>query len=86
MLRQLSESVSVVMSFDAKLRRVRPLSLTFGGQNYPILNVGLHHTYLTGTTLQHVFSVVSQSLFFRLRLDTSSLDWTLEEISDGLPD
>jgi hypothetical protein len=46
----------------------------------------LHHTFRSGRTLFHVFSVASKSLFFRLVLNTDTLFWRLEEISDGLPD
>jgi hypothetical protein len=46
----------------------------------------LHHTFKSGRILFHVFSVASKSLFFRLVLNTDTLFWRLEEISDGLPD
>jgi hypothetical protein len=52
----------------------------------PVLQVGLRHTYREGITRHHVFSVVSSSLFFRLNLNADNLSWTLEEVSDGLPD
>jgi hypothetical protein len=45
----------------------------------------MHHTIREGRTLFHIFSVSSQDLFFRLKLDTDNLFWTLEEIADGLP-
>lgn len=79
MLQRLSEQVKVVLGEI-------PLSVTWAGHDYPVTSLGLHHTYLQGQALQHVFSVVSRDLFFRLRLDTVSLRWTLEEVSDGLPD
>ena len=53
---------------------------------YPIVKVGLHHTFRQGRTLYHVFSVTSKTLLFRLVLNTETLNWRLEEISDGLPD
>lgn len=55
------------------------------GRVYPVLKVGLHHTYRQGRDLFHVFSVSSINIFFRISLDTTTLHWTLEEISDGLP-
>jgi hypothetical protein len=79
MIQKLSEPVRVV--FD-----LVPLSLTWAHQDYSIIQVGLHHTYLKGQALQHIYSVVAGDLFFRLRLDTTTLHWTLEEVSDGLPD
>lgn len=73
----LSEPVSVTFN---KI----PTTITWAGRDYPVSQLGLHHTYLQGRTLQHIYSVLAGGLFFRLRLDTASLHWTLEEISDGL--
>lgn len=82
----LSEPVSVNLAYDHKRKQSRPLSVLWAGRNYPILEVGLHHSYLRGATRHHVYSVTSHGLFFRLNLDTDSMSWHLEEISDGLPD
>lgn len=82
----LSEPVSVVTSYNHAKREVRPISLTWAGRLYPIVKVGLRHTYRQGSTRYHVFSVTSRNLFFRLILDTETLNWRLFEVSDGLPD
>ena len=74
--------VSVVSSFNHRLRAVAPRKLLWNGREYFITKVGLHHTFRQGQTLYHVFSVASNSLFFRLSLNTDNLFWTLEEISD----
>jgi hypothetical protein len=86
MIQTLSEPVSVVSSYNHRTREVKPMSITWGGHMYPVLKVGLRHTYRQGVTRYHVFSVVSNSLFFRLILDTETLHWTVSEVSDGLPD
>lgn len=86
MIQRLTEPVSVVTSYNATTRTVRPISLEWSRRTYPVTQVGLRHTYRDGTTRHHVFSVVGGSLFFRLNLDTETLHWTLEEVSDGLPD
>lgn len=83
---KLSEPVSVVLGYDSRTRTTRPLSLTWAGTNYPVLKIGLHHTYHHGDILYHIFSIASRELFFRLKLDTTTLHWVLEEVSDGLPD
>mgnify|MGYP001606999327 CR=1 FL=1 len=85
MIQKISAPISVTCTFDSKLRRVFPEIVVWGGRSYPIKKVGLHHTYREGRTLYHVFSVQSLTLFFRLVLNTDSLFWTLEEISDGEP-
>jgi hypothetical protein len=84
MQQQLHDLVSVKLFFDQR-GQVRLEKVFWAGREYPILKIGLHHQYRQGRTLFHVFSAVSESLFFRLVLNTDSLFWTLEEVSDGLP-
>lgn len=60
-----------------------PKYVIWKGRNYTILKVGLHHILRKGSTLYHVFSVVAESIFMRLKLDTDNLKWRLEEISDN---
>jgi len=86
MIQKISVPVTVTLVFNHQQRRVFPSRLVWEGRTYPIIKVGLHHTYRAGRILFHVFSVASESLFFRLVLDTETLHWRLEEISDGLPD
>jgi len=86
MIEKISVPVSVALTFDHKTRHVFPKWLIWDGRLYPILKIGLHHTFRQGRTLYHVFSVVSKTLFFRLVLNTENLHWRLEEISDGMPD
>ena len=86
MIEKVSVPVSVSLTFDSTKRIVFPKWLVWNGRTYPILKVGLHHTFRQGRTLFHVFSVVSKTLFFRLVFNTDNLHWRLEEISDGLPD
>jgi hypothetical protein len=63
-----------------------PTKVIFEGRDYLVTKLGFHHLYRRGRTLYHVFSVASPTLFFRLVLDTDTLHWTLEEISDGEAD
>ncbi len=86
MIRKISEPISVISAYNATTRAVRPISLEWSRRTYPVLQVGLRHTYREGITRHHVFSVVSNDLFFRLNLNADNLSWTLEEVSDGLPD
>lgn len=79
MIQKISEPVSVVFH---KI----PISLTWSGRTYQVVKLGLHHSYRDGNTRHHIFSVLGDNLFFRLNLNTDSLAWTLEEVSDGLPD
>jgi hypothetical protein len=86
MIQRISEPVSVIAGYNATTKAVRPISLEWSRRTYPVLQVGLRHTYREGITRHHVFSVVSNHLFFRLNLNADNLSWTLEEVSDGLPD
>lgn len=86
MMQKLKVSVTVEMLYDHRKRQVGPVRVVFDGRDYLIRRVGYHHVFRQGRTLLHVFSVVSESLFFRLVLDTDNLFWTLEEISDGEAD
>lgn len=61
-----------------------PKYVLWKGRNHTITQIGLHHYYKTGTTLYHIFSVVSGTLFMRLKLDTDSLIWKLEEVNDNV--
>ena len=85
MTQKLSEPVTVEFISDGYTRRLLPKSVYWNGHLYPITKVGLRHTCRQGRTLFHVFSVLAQTLYFRLSLNTDNLLWQLEEISDGLP-
>ncbi len=85
MIQNISESISVSFVFDSQKRSVEPKVLVWNKKLYTVKKVGLHHKFRQGRTLYHVFSVASKNLFFRLVLNTESLHWQLEEISDGLP-
>lgn len=86
MLQKILEPISVGVSFDHTKSRVTPRWVVWNGKLHAIVNMGLHHTYRAGRTLYHVFSVASKTLFFKLILDTDTLKWKLDEVSDGLAD
>jgi len=84
MTEKISTPVSVTLAYDHSKHKVFPKWVIWSGRLYPIIKVGLHHTFRQGRVLYHVFSVASKNIFFRLVLDTESLHWKLEEVSDGL--
>lgn len=61
-----------------------PKWVSWKNKVYKVEKVGLHHTFREGRVLYHIFSVVTETLFMRLKLDTETLNWKLEEISDGI--
>jgi hypothetical protein len=81
----INEKVSVLAAYHRQRRLVMPVRLKWQGRTYTLTKLGLHHTFREGRVLHHVFSVSDGATFFRLDLNTESLEWRLMEISDGLP-
>lgn len=77
--------VSVVFSSDPFGHKIIPVNVSWNGRDFAVTRVGLHHTFRSGKTLFHIFSVIASGTFFRLSFNTDNLLWRLEEISDGLP-
>ena len=84
MIQKISAPVSVQLVYNHRLRTVTPRQIFWDGRVVRVVKVGMHHTIREGRTLFHIFSVTSSDLFFRLKLDTNTLFWTLEEIADEL--
>lgn len=85
MIERINAPISVTCTFDHRAYKATPLAVLWGRETYKVTRVGHHHTYRQGRTLFHVFSVNTETLYFRLVFNTDTLGWTLEEISDGLP-
>jgi hypothetical protein len=83
MIQKVSLPVSVIASYNHKTRSLTPRKVLFEGREHLIVHVGYHHTFRDGRSLYHVFSVASETLFFKLVFNTETLGWMLEEISDG---
>ncbi|MBI3619559.1 hypothetical protein HY214_00200 [Candidatus Roizmanbacteria bacterium] len=77
-----NEKVSVVTIFNTEKGTVMPWKLRWRGRDYCVTRLGFHHTLRQGKTLLHIFSVTTHSLAFKLKLDTDTLHWTLEEVYD----
>ncbi|MCL4384296.1 hypothetical protein M1116_02490 [Patescibacteria group bacterium] len=75
--------VAVTLLYEPKGAKICPLAVRWDGRVYRISKLGLHHTFREGRTLYHVFSVASETAFFRLVLNTDNLFWRLTEVSDG---
>jgi hypothetical protein len=87
MREKINQDVSVVMYYSASKRLALPHLIHWQNQDYGVGKIGYHHTIKEGMTLHHIFELVdsTQTLWFRLNLDTSNLHWKLEAVSDGLP-
>ncbi|MDP3917734.1 MAG: hypothetical protein Q8Q30_00985 [Candidatus Woesebacteria bacterium] len=73
-MQTIAEKVSVILEDNI------PISITWKNRDYKITKIGLHHDYYEGKVLMHVFSVLSDSLFLKLKLNTKHLTWNLMEI------
>ena len=72
-----NEKVKVGMSDSPKWVKWR-------NRVHKIEKVGLHYTFREGRVLYHIFSVATKTLCMKLRFDTETLNWKLEETSDGI--
>ena len=83
MIQNINSEVSVKLVYNSEEKAVYPEEIIWNKRVYPIIKLGLHHTFKKGRTLYHVFSVISETLFFKLVLNTDNLHWRLEQIADG---
>lgn len=76
------EKISVLSYYNRDNGIVMPWKVKLNHQVYQITKLGFHHTVREGRTLFHIFSVATDTLFFRLKLDTETLHWTVEEVDE----
>jgi len=83
MFQIINQPVSVIAKYDHELKKTVPVKFKWNGSVYQITKLGFYHNYKNGTHLFHVFEGVTPSFFFRLILDSQTLHWKLEQISNG---
>lgn len=81
-----NEKVKVLSCFDPATGTVTPEKFRWQDRLYRVKEVGMRHPERHGRIMHHIFSVSDGATFFRLRHDPTTLHWTLEAFSDGLPD
>ncbi len=84
MLEKIHERVPVIFFFDPFTKRKWPAKLLWRGRAYTIKKLGMHYKVREGRTLIHIFTVSTDTLDFKLRLDTEELTCVVEEVTDGL--
>lgn len=84
MQERINERVDVISVYQRLSGKIIPARIRWSGRDFTITKVGFHHTVHEGRTLFHIFSVTDGTTFFKLRLNTENLHWTLEEVNDGL--
>lgn len=87
MREKVNQEVSVVMYYSSKRKHAVPYLLNWQNKDYHLGKIDYYHAYMEGRDKQHIFELTDkeESLWFRLRLDSSNLHWTLEAVSDGNP-
>ena len=86
MLGHINEVVSVIASYNHEKNRFIPYKMRWRLRDYFIKRLAYHHKIREGRSLFHIFHVTDGNLDFRIRFDTESLNWILEEVSDGSTD
>lgn len=82
----INEEISVVMSYSALRKQALPYLITWQHKSYYTGKLGYYHSYMEGRERQHIFELTDKdnTLWFRLRLNSGNLHWTLEAVHDGL--
>lgn len=85
MTERIDEEISVMALYYPNKRNPLPCRIRWRNRDYTIEKVDLCHPVWEGKRLHHIFSVCDGTTYFRLNFNTRSMQWILEEISDGLP-
>lgn len=86
MIQNIKAPITTYLVYDHRKNVSYPAKVIWDGKDYKVKKVGLHYKYRVGNTLMHTYTVCTEDLFFKIALNTETLSWTLEQISDGLPD
>ena len=74
---KINEPVDVLVDFAGT--KVRPLVFKWGGRDYQIKSVNLVHMAREGRDKIYYFSVSDDANYFKLKYNTETMQWLLEE-------
>jgi len=83
MIEIINERVAVISTTHSTTFKLLPIKMKWRGRLFIFKEIGFYHPVRQGRTLLHIFEVTDGDLAFRLQLNTESLIWILEKISDG---
>jgi len=84
MIETINEKVEVLLKHQlVPSAQTQIYKIKWRGKEYLITKLAYHHKVWDGRTRLHKFAVSTGSYDFRLTYDTESLQWLLEEVSDG---
>lgn len=85
MIQKVNAPVVVIFKSDPIKKIVMPVRIFWGERKYDVQKLTWHNPKYEGKTLYHYYSVLTETILFKLKLNTSSQLWILEEIADGEP-
>lgn len=80
----INEKASVVTVYNHTNNTVLPWKIKWNHRVYTIRLLDFHHLIRDEETLFHIFGVTDGNIFFRLRFNTQTLQWFLEDMSEGI--
>lgn len=72
------DPISVIASFHE--RGVKPVAFKWGGRDWQVKRVNMVHEDREGRAKLIYFSVSDEANYFKLRFNSETLAWTLEEV------
>jgi len=73
-----NDPISVLASFRGSV--VKPLAFQWGGRDWNVRRVNMVHESRDGRAKLVYFSVSDDANYFKLRFNSETLAWTLEEV------
>ena len=88
MRQRIDQEISVVMYYSALKRKALPRIIQWQNKDYVVGEIGYIHKIKEGKKLFHIYEFCDKqkSLSFRISLDSDTLHWRLEYVSDGFAD
>lgn len=83
MIEQINEQIDCICIYKKSPSCVFPYKIKWNSRTYIIKKIGYHYKRRDGRFIYHIFSVATDTLAFKLKLDTETLFWYVEEVSDG---
>ncbi len=88
MRQKIDQEISVVMYYSASKKMALPRIIQWQNKDYIVGEMGYIHKVREGKKTHHIYEFCDKqkSLSFRISLDSETLHWKLEYVSDGLTD
>jgi hypothetical protein len=82
MIQKVNVPVKVLLKSDTDPQKTQPLRIIWAKRYYDVIRVTFHHERWEGRKLMHEFFVETDDLVMRLVMNSSTLSWTLVEVTD----